>query len=346
MNISEAYESIILSLNAKLPIFLQGSPGLGKSAIVKEVAENNKLELIDLRLSQCDITDLNGLPKFENGKASFQPFDIFPLESTVIPKGKNGWLLFLDELNAASPAVQVASYKLILDRMVGSQRLNKKVFIVCAGNRITDNAVVNDLSTALKSRLITINIEPNFDSWLAWAGKNDIDSRIISFLLHKPTMLFNFDPNKEEDTFACPRTWEMCSKIIKSIKDLNKYNELLKGIVGNVAGEEFIVFTKYHHLLPNITDIFNGTAVPKRDEDIGVIYQTLGEVIANISKITMDSQFVNVCEYLKAFSSDYLVIFMQKIRLIDSTISLKFPSFIKYAGKVVREDNAYDPNSR
>ena len=64
MNLTKVRESIFLALNANLPIFLQGSPGIGKSDLVKSVASKCNLELIDLRLSQCDITDLNGLPKF------------------------------------------------------------------------------------------------------------------------------------------------------------------------------------------------------------------------------------------------------------------------------------------
>lgn len=346
MNLAEAKESIEICLRADLPVFLEGSFGIGKSDLIKSIADKYNLELVDLRLSQCDITDLNGLPKFENGKASFQPFDVFPLEGTPKPKGKNGWLLFLDELNAAERSIQAAAYKLILDRMVGNHKLHKDLRIVSAGNKLTDNAVVNELSNALRTRLVNIAVNPDFDTWLQWAVKNNIDTRITAYLMSKPTSLFNYVPEKEEATFACPRTWGMLSKVITPLKDLENYGELINGIVGRVAGEEFKTFTKYHYMLPNINDIFNGTVKAKEDEDIGVMYQVMGEVIANVNRITMDSQFVNVCEYLKVFGSDLLVVFMQKIRLVDPSITLRFPSFVKYAGRVLREDGTYDPNSR
>ena len=67
----------------------------------------------------------NGLPKFEDNKATFVPFDIFPLSDWKLPEGKEGWLLFLDEFNSASKAVQAASYKLILDRCIGGTRLRR-----------------------------------------------------------------------------------------------------------------------------------------------------------------------------------------------------------------------------
>lgn len=89
-------DQVKLALNAGLVPFIQGSPGLGKSAIVKQIAKFAKLKVIDLRLAQCDITDLNGFPKLDGDKARYLPMETFPIESDPIPKGYNGWLLFLN----------------------------------------------------------------------------------------------------------------------------------------------------------------------------------------------------------------------------------------------------------
>ena len=107
--------------NAGLPPFVKSSPGIGKSAIMKQLAKDYNLELIDIRLSMCDPTDLNGLPCFneKTGKAEFRPFDMFPVKGTPLPPGKNGWLMFFDEFNSAPKSIQAASYKIMLDHMVG-----------------------------------------------------------------------------------------------------------------------------------------------------------------------------------------------------------------------------------
>ena len=68
---------------------------------VKSIADEYGMELLDIRLSTCAPEDLTGLPMFENGVAKFQPFDMFPLQSTPVPEGKNGWIIFLDEFNSA-----------------------------------------------------------------------------------------------------------------------------------------------------------------------------------------------------------------------------------------------------
>ena len=101
VSMKKAAEMVKQILSVNLVPFLQGSPGIGKSAIIKEVADGAKLKVIDLRLSQCEPTDLLGLPVLSEKKAKYKAFDTFPLEKDKVPAGYNGWLLFLDELNSA-----------------------------------------------------------------------------------------------------------------------------------------------------------------------------------------------------------------------------------------------------
>ena len=147
VRISQATSMLTKYLQAKLVPMLTGSPGIGKSQIIHKIAEDFNLKVIDLRLSQCDLTDLLGFPQITGSKAGYVPMDTFPIQGDKVPDGYSGWMLFLDEMNGAVPAVQAAAYKLILDRMVGSYHLHKNVAIVCAGNLETDNGIVNPMPT-------------------------------------------------------------------------------------------------------------------------------------------------------------------------------------------------------
>ena len=109
LNPSKVKECVETCLKARLVPFIQGSPGVGKSEIVKQIADEYGLKLIDCRLSTMEPVDLNGIPWIQEGKAKFNPYDIFPLESTPIPQGYQGFLLFLDEFNSASRATQAAA---------------------------------------------------------------------------------------------------------------------------------------------------------------------------------------------------------------------------------------------
>ena len=111
---SVAKQYILDCLQAGIVPFVTGSPGIGKSQIIKEIAKEMNWKVIDHRLSTSDVTDLLGLPHFvkkPNGKevATFAPFDIFPTELDQIPEGYAGTLIFLDEFNSASEEVQAAA---------------------------------------------------------------------------------------------------------------------------------------------------------------------------------------------------------------------------------------------
>ena len=113
IKINEARKQIPLILMSKLVPMIHGSPAVGKSSIVLDVAKEYNLKVIDLRLSQCDPTDLMGFPDIARNlhrpKAGYVPMETFPIEGDEIPEGYSGWLLFLDEFNSAPPAVQAAA---------------------------------------------------------------------------------------------------------------------------------------------------------------------------------------------------------------------------------------------
>lgn len=308
MNAKEIKESIQICLAQQLVPFIQGSPGIGKSDIVKSIAEQRKLKLIDIRLSQCDPTDLSGLPRFNQDRAEFVPFDIFPLEDTSIPKGFKGWLVFLDEINSASRSIQAAAYKLVLDRMVGQKKLNDAVFIICAGNKETDNAVTNPISTALRSRFITLPFEIDHKQWLEWAIDNDIDFRITSYITAYGDKLSTFNPEEIDQAYACPRTWVMLDKIIKRIDEkkykLNDYVELVRGTIGNLASE-FVSYCEYMNVLPNINDILQGKRT-KHVSNTGEKYMIMGYLASNADKITKEEECKNVMDYIDDFGKDFI----------------------------------------
>ena len=74
---SEAPEQLSIVLEAGLVPFLTGAPGIGKSDIIKAIADEHNLELIDIRLSQLDPVDLNGFPTLKGDRSVFLPSSLF-----------------------------------------------------------------------------------------------------------------------------------------------------------------------------------------------------------------------------------------------------------------------------
>lgn len=266
VKISQATSIITKYIQAKLVPMLVGSPGMGKSAIVHQIAEHYNLKVIDLRLSQCDPTDLLGFPTINGDKAGYKPMETFPIEGDPIPEGYSGWLLFLDEFNSAGTAVQAAAYKLILDRMVGIYHLHKNVAVVCAGNLETDNAIVTPMSTAMQSRLVHIELVVDVQEFTDWASSNGIDHRITDYIKFKPSNLYAFVPDHTDKTFACSRTWEFANRVLKVTEDNDPDRlPMLAGTISEGIAREFLTFCKIYQSLPKLAQIIAApehTAVP------------------------------------------------------------------------------------
>jgi len=294
VTLAQAKELIQDCGRAKHTCNLISSPGVGKSAIVKEIAEEWKLKVIDIRLTEYDPTELNGYPFILNPtdeihlvKAGHVPMITFPTENDPIPEGYRGWMIILDEFPSAPLSVQAAAYKITLDRMVGSHKLHKNCIIVTAGNKATDKAIVNRLSTAQQSRFSTLMIKVDLNTWLEWANRVDIDYRVRSFLRWKPELLHDFNPNHADLTFPCPRTWHFVSNLAAA----NKWTEitysklpLLAGTVGHGAARQFHAFCEIYKDLPTIREIIADPLGCRMPDEISVHHAAAGLVGHHISK--------------------------------------------------------------
>lgn len=317
VNHAEATQALQLALKANVVPFLQGSPANGKSAIIKELAKFNNLELIDLRLSQLQPYDLAGLVHPEGDKFTYLPLDEFPLEKTKLPKGKDGWLLFLDEFNSADRYTAAACYKLILDRAVGKHKLHPNVRIVCAGNKQTDGAITHNLGTAIQSRVIHYELVLNAQQWLDWLiGQFDWNPLIYFFLDFRKELINNFDPSTEVITYASPRTWELLSKQLN--EGLLDYPEELQsaivcGTVGEKAGTEFLSFVEVYNDLPKIEDIIANPEKTKLPKSIGGRW-ALGAYVSN---------------YINAENTGHIIKYLARIEEVDIKTAI-FRSLMKH----------------
>lgn len=213
-------------------------------------------------------------------------------KGTVITRRKGKVLI---SGNSAPLLVQAAAYKVVLDKMVGMAHLHKNCAIIVAGNLATDKAIVNRTSTAMQSRLIWLEIMVSLKAFIKWADKNDIDHRIKSFLQFKPDALHKFNPNHEEHTFPCPRTWEFMSKLIRRHKELSITKlPLLAGTVGEGTAREFFSYCGVYKEIPTIKDIMiNPTKVRFGDEP-SIAYALAGLIPHHINEQNINTlmQFV------------------------------------------------------
>ena len=272
VNAVELQECLTEDLKAGLTPMVSSSPGMGKSDIIRTIANTFKLKVIDFRVSQCEPVDMQGYPGVTNGRMTFNIPEYFPIEGDTVPDGYDGWLLFLDEFNSGNKQTEAAAYKLILDREVYKYKLHPRCLIAAAGNLTTDRAIVNTQSTATTSRLTHYRMRVDHKVWIDWANNHSIDHRIISLIKFKPELLHRFDTSTNELTFPCPRTWEFASKVIINKPTIDHITKTrLAGTIGEGAAVELATYSEIYQNLPTIEQILtnpkSGWKVPKEPSE-------------------------------------------------------------------------------
>lgn len=303
VTLAQAKPLIEDALFAKLVPFIRSSPGIGKSALGHEIAEKYRLKVIDLRLSQCDPTDLNGFPWIDPATrtATYVPMDMFPTERTPIPEGYEGWLLFLDEFNSATQAVQAAAYKLVLDRMAGMNKLHSKVMIIAAGNLDDDGAITNPLSSASVSRVLHLEIVESLKCWINWADKKGVESVLTAFLEYRAACFYTFNKAHPDQVYACPRTWEFADRLVKRFhKNTGNYFPLEKmplmaGCISEGVAKELHSFIAYQAELPSLADIVKRPKEVDIPSNPGIRY-ALGGALADYATVDNIGQLVQYIE--------------------------------------------------
>jgi hypothetical protein len=305
------------------PIFIEGPPGVGKSAIARQVADEAGIGWLDTRASQHDPTDFRGIPAVVDGKAVWLPPADIPFEgNTNIPE-KGIW--FLDEITSAAPLVQAVLYQAVLDNRIGEHQLKKNWYRMAAGNRIEDRAVTYRMSSALANRFTHLSFEVNLDDWIEWAKKAQVNPNIIMFLRFKPELLFAFNPESSEKAFCSPRTWDYASRHL-SLMPSRLLPEVLSGTVGKGATAEFMAFLKLQTELPDIDTIFRGdNFVPKR---LDLTYALVGALASRAKGM---KEFERMLQYSSHLDTEFAILLITCLAQRDEKAMALAPSFEAWA---------------
>lgn len=307
MRSRDAITTLRALIESQIPTFLWGAPGIGKSSIIKQIAREMGIECIDLRLSLFDPTDLKGIPFYEREthSALWAPPSFLPREGEGI--------LFLDELNAAAPAVQASAYQLILDRRVGEYTLPEGWAIVAAGNREGDRGVVYRLPSPLANRFVHVEMEVNVTDWRDWAIRSGIDERIVAYIAFQNDALFGFDPLKSTRSFATPRSWEAVHRIMRSPLPEALWLEAIGGAVGGDAAVDFLGFCKVMRHLPDVEAILAGT-VSDVPEDLSAMYALSIVLVSRALKEPSDETVSNLLRYTLHLKNEFAVLIVQDLQ--------------------------------
>lgn len=312
---TELYNSIDMLLETDTPLFIHGSPGIGKSYIVADIAQKKELELVDVRLSQMDPVDLRGVPSIQNNQTVWMPPVFFPKD--MDSKG----ILFLDELNSAPPSVQAAIYQLVLNRQMGEYKLPDGWRIICAGNRVSDRGVVFRLPSPLVNRMVHLHVEARFEDFKLFAIKAGLHPFVIGFLGFRPDLL-STEPVVEDDSnpaFATPRSYHMLSNILKSRDDISAIAPIIYGTIGYSSGIEFTSYVRVYEELPDVAAIYEGH-YPEIKNQPALLYALVSALIEYYKG--SDSHKEHLFAFSETLPTEFGIMLIKDVIVKDESLAL------------------------
>ena len=268
ITVRELPEIIKFAKRHNRAVLILGPMGCGKSQVVKQTADSlfGKREdnLIDVRLSDKDPTDLSGLPIPVEGddkktRTVFAVPDFWPDD----PEWEG--IIFLDELTHADNYLQKVAMQIMLDHKCGTYPFPKGSVFVAAGNRSTDGAVLSALEAPLANRFIIVEVVSSAEVFIDdYAFLNGVHSSVIGYLKKIPSAIDNYEAMEDIGcpSFATPRSWEVASDILHDF-DLGVISKetarvLLQGAIGNTMAVEIWTYHTKKRNLPEIGQIMAG----------------------------------------------------------------------------------------
>lgn len=241
MNILEATEQIEGAVRAYLsqdehgmwrippqmqrPILLMGPPGIGKTAIISQIAERLGINFVSYSITHHTRQSALGLPYIATSSFGGKEFRISRYTMSEIiaavydaieESGEPQGILFLDEINSASETLAPAMLQFLQYKTFGQHRLPEGWVIVCAGNPSEYNRAARPFDPAMMDRLKKIDVEPDLNVWLEYAKSHHVHPAITSYLEGKSNNFYRVRPSGTESRIVTARGWEDLSRMIQA----------------------------------------------------------------------------------------------------------------------------------
>lgn len=299
INDLKVFISSLVKANVNVPTLMVGGMGLGKSQLMAQVAKENEMQLVDLRLAQMESCDLIGMPyRATDGTTQWAQPGWWPKEGT---RG----IIFLDELNRAPTDVRQAVFQLVLDRKLHTHKLPVGWFVHSAVNPDNGEYQVETLDKAMLRRFCVLEVTPDVDVWLAWAkNSGTIENTLTEFISTNRKLLYQTETIKL-DIIPTPDSYRMLNEMIKAKVVAREHQaEIFAGLIGKEASVALIKWldTSYEKPVSGVqilTDYqkFKAKVKKQRNDEN---YTTTTDLVACLSdkKVIPDDHFKNLVDYI------------------------------------------------
>lgn len=244
----------VIPIEKQRPVFLVGPPGIGKTAIMEQIASELGVGLLSYSMTHHTRQSAIGLPYISHKEYAGKEYSITEytmseiiasiyelMESSGVQEG----ILFLDEVNCVSETLSPLMLQFLQYKVFGRHRIPEGWIVITAGNPPEYNDSVRDFDVATLDRLKKIQVEPNLEVWKEYAYQAGIHPAVMTFLDIKKSYFYSVETTIDGKSFVTPRGWEDLSRMLHlyEMHDMNVDEDLIIQYLQNrKIAKEFAVY--------------------------------------------------------------------------------------------------------
>ncbi len=256
------------------PIFLLGAPGIGKTAIMEQIAQELGIALVSYSMTHHTRQSALGLPFITHKNYKGMEFDISEYTMSEIiasiyevmeGSGIEEGILFLDEINCVSETLAPSMLQFLQYKIFGKHKVPDGWVIVTAGNPPEYNKSVREFDVVTMDRMKLVEVEADYPTWKEYALKQGIHNAVTTYLEMKKSDFYRVETNVGGKSYVTARGWEDLSATMLLCEEEGITVD--ETLVGQYLHNEKIVkeFTAYYELYNKykkdykVEEILNGT---------------------------------------------------------------------------------------